>query len=74
MRTPPLLADFTHTRACKPFCEKSLTLPTCKKQSGYNFCIAELLLAYLIVIKNKSERTFKKKYVRICVVWNIATL
>ena len=26
MRTPPLLADFTHTRACKPFCEKSLTL------------------------------------------------
>ena len=27
MRTPPLLADFTHTRACKPFCEKSLTLP-----------------------------------------------
>ena len=27
MRTPPLLADFTHTRACKPFCEKYLTLP-----------------------------------------------
>ena len=27
MRTPPLLADFTHTRVCKPFCEKSLTLP-----------------------------------------------
>ena len=28
MRTPPLLADFTHTRVCKPFCEKSLTLPS----------------------------------------------
>ena len=26
MRTPPLLADFTHTRVCKPFCEKYLTL------------------------------------------------
>ena len=27
MRTLPLLADFTHTRTCKPFCEKFLTLP-----------------------------------------------
>ena len=25
---PPLLADFTHARVCKPFCEKYLTLPT----------------------------------------------
>ena len=25
---PPLLADFTHARPCKPFCEKYLTLPT----------------------------------------------
>ena len=25
---PPLLADFSHARACKPFCEKYLTLPT----------------------------------------------
>ena len=24
----PLLADFTHARPCKPFCEKYLTLPT----------------------------------------------
>ena len=22
MRMPPLLADFSHARACKPFCEK----------------------------------------------------
>ena len=27
---PPLLADFSHARACKPFCEKYLTLPTAK--------------------------------------------
>ena len=27
MRMPPLPADFSHTRVCKPFCEKSLTLP-----------------------------------------------
>ena len=27
MRTPLLLADFTHARVCKPFCEKFLTLP-----------------------------------------------
>ena len=27
MRMPPLPADFTHTRVCKPFCEKYLTLP-----------------------------------------------
>ena len=27
MRTSPLPADFTHARACKPFCEKYLTLP-----------------------------------------------
>ena len=25
---PPLLADFSHARACKPKCEKLLTLPT----------------------------------------------
>lgn len=28
MKTPPLLADFSHIRVCKPFCEKSLTLPS----------------------------------------------
>ena len=26
LRTPPLLADFIHSRACKPKCEKLLTL------------------------------------------------
>ena len=28
MRTSPLLADFIHARACKPICEKYLTLPS----------------------------------------------
>ena len=27
LKMPPLLADFTHARPCKPFCEKYLTLP-----------------------------------------------
>ena len=31
MRTPPLLADFSHARPCKPFCENSLTLPRAGK-------------------------------------------
>ena len=30
MRMPPLLADFIYHGACKPICEKSLTLPACK--------------------------------------------
>ena len=32
MKMPPLLADFTHARPCKPFCEKYLTLPLQHKQ------------------------------------------
>lgn len=37
---PPLLADFTHARPCKPFCEKYLTLPTDDmfNQAGGIFC------------------------------------
>lgn len=31
---PPLLADFTHARVCKPFCEKFLTLPDHADQDG----------------------------------------
>ena len=30
---PPLLADFTHARPCKPKCEKYLTLPI--KKAGF---------------------------------------
>lgn len=33
MRTPPLPADFIHTRVCKPKCENLLTLPL--KQKSY---------------------------------------
>ena len=38
MRTPPSLADFTHARACKPFCEKSLTLPGILVDLWYRLC------------------------------------
>jgi hypothetical protein len=34
-----LLGDFTHIRACKPFCEKYLTLPKCMDSS--KSCYAE---------------------------------
>ena len=40
MRMSPLLADFIHARACKPFCEKSLTLPGFRQPiylTGVNF-------------------------------------
>ena len=33
MRTPPLSADFIHIRACKPKCEKLLTLPAIMTES-----------------------------------------
>ena len=43
MRTPPLLADFSHARPCKPFCENSLTLPNACVESFFgllkNECI-----------------------------------
>ena len=31
---PPLLVDLIHARACKPFCEKSLTLPFGEKTAS----------------------------------------
>ena len=34
MGKSPLLADFIHTRACKPICAKLLTLPVFKKQEN----------------------------------------
>mgnify|MGYP001729266223 CR=1 FL=1 len=42
MRIPPLLADFSHARACKPFCEKYLTLPTFAKGFVFFFDRNEL--------------------------------
>ena len=38
---PPLLADFSHARACKPFCEKYLTLPSAQKHI-VSFCAKTL--------------------------------
>ena len=34
---PPLLADFTHARPCKPFCEKYLTLPAARPYGSTHF-------------------------------------
>ena len=42
MRTPPLLADFSHARPCKPFCENSLTLPC--EACRYTFVSGEDLI------------------------------
>ena len=58
MRIPPLLADFSHARACKPFCENSLTLP--RPQSGLSHCLKReiqqgekpLLDFYIVTVKN----------------------
>ena len=36
---PPLLADFTHARPCKPFCEKYLTLPFQRNLHGHSLSV-----------------------------------
>ena len=36
---PPLLVDFIHARACKPFCENSLTLPSQDGLGGVSFSL-----------------------------------
>ena len=46
MRMPPLLADFFHTGACKPICEKFLTRPSTETQKGGP---ARNLLSHLIL-------------------------
>lgn len=38
MRTTPLLADFIYHGACKPICEKSLTLPQKKGWQAVRIC------------------------------------
>ena len=39
---PPLLVDFIHARACKPFCENSLTLPSSLGLSAWRWACAVL--------------------------------
>ena len=48
MRTPPLLADFSHARACKPFCENSLTLPLSMIRQGLFYVPFILVLPRLL--------------------------
>ena len=46
MRIPPLPADFTHARVCKPFCEKYLTLP---RERVHRLCTrAGMLESFLV--------------------------
>ena len=51
---PPLLADFTHARPCKPFCEKYLTLP--RNTLGKEF-FAGAFSAWKIQGKSRRKRT-----------------
>ena len=50
---PPLLADFTHARVCKPFCEKYLTLPL-------NLLTSGKLNGYLSDIDKQAEEMFSR--------------
>lgn len=52
---PPLLADFTHARPCKPFCEKYLTLPM-REQKFHIYLDSHertILLHSLVELKNQ---------------------
>ncbi len=53
MRTPPLLADFIHTRVCKPICEKLLTVPG-KKVSCFitlhHQCFDDAIIPYPVSV------------------------
>ena len=56
----PLLADFIHARACKPFCEKSLTLPVLILL-GFHLVVEQSV----IVCFAHSEHLLKQKYSRL---------
>ena len=49
MRMPPLLADFSHARACKPFCEKYLTLPKLKAGIVGLGCVLHFVLLFVLI-------------------------
>ena len=50
---PPLPADFIHARACKPICEKSLTLPKVPSQEPSD----DLVEAFVDNMKRQKPRT-----------------
>ena len=49
---PPLLVDLIHARACKPFCEKSLTLPLSYEHPPKG------AVFFLFFLERKKQRTF----------------
>ena len=64
MRIPSLPADFTHARPCKPFCEKSLTLPSDETFDNWS-AILSIFIFYFCKKKFKEEsiRPRLKKFI-----------
>ena len=61
---PPLLVDLIHARACKPFCEKSLTLPgawglyqpvSTEKEQPISRLLLWVAICFCCVLLNKWE-------------------
>ena len=56
---PPLLADFIHARACKPICEKSLTLPS---RQGLQTFLRKILDTTLLELANLRPENYTEAY------------
>ena len=50
---PPLLADFIHTRGCKPICAKLLTLPVIRSDNA---------LIYKKLLEGRTKATNRKSW------------
>ena len=61
MRTPPLLADFIHSRACKPICAKSLTLPNSTAGTPIFLSVACSVVNALTTYFNQAKTSRKAK-------------
>lgn len=66
---PPLLADFSHARACKPFCEKYLTLPIlvvkCEVETIYILGVEKLIygishITFIVKDLDKATKFFNE--------------
>ena len=54
---PPLLADLIYTRACKPICEKLLTLPNKCDKKGYRLAFRTGIIFGISIKVAKIETT-----------------
>ena len=57
---PPLLADFSHARACKPFCEKYLTLPELGVKKLPTVKSLQVEFAELLTVKKEAYAELKR--------------